>query len=90
MDPGPRESPRLRLRGVPRRQVIVLLLVLFCVIAGSLVAAGRLTSGSITVGVGESLALALSPAIASGPSSAPTTLRASSSAAGNGCAGASR
>jgi hypothetical protein len=70
MNLGPRETPRLRLRRlrsvVPRRRVVVLLLLAFCMIAACLLAADRFTSGSVTVGVGEIVILALSPTLAFG------------------------
>jgi hypothetical protein len=70
MDLGPRERPRLGLRRIrllaPRRRVVVLLLLAFCVIGAGLPAADRFTSGSVTVGLGETLILALSPTLAFG------------------------
>jgi hypothetical protein len=46
--------------------VVVLLLLAACVIAAGLPATGRFTSGSVTVGVGEIVILALSPTLAFG------------------------
>jgi hypothetical protein len=67
---GPRKMSRLRLRRnrplVPARRVVVLLLASFCMIAAGLPAAGRFTSGSVAVGVGEIVILALSPTLAYG------------------------
>ena len=73
MNLGPRERPRPRLRRirplVARGRVVGVLSVLLlasCMIAASLLAAGRFTSGSVTVGVGETLVLALAPTLAFG------------------------